>query len=159
MADGIKDPVKAQSLRFVWLRGREHGLEICLGILVAKKHDTDRDRDLGVGHILRDELLRKIGGEERKIGGFSQERCNPFEGVDELVEVGVGVALADVVCGKVNAVAGSKRGSYRRADGTFQVHVKLGLWEFRDTRAKFAIRHVKSLAGRPDTTAAGYRVR
>src|SRR5215469_1962422 len=157
LADSVKNPVQAKAFRFKRLSGGEYGFEVCLGILVAKKHHTDGERDLGVGHILRDQLLGKIGGDEGEIGGLSQKRSDPFESVNELVEVGVGIALLNVGFGERYTMPFGKRSSYRRADGAFQMNVEFGLGELRDPGGKFARGHLSSLAAGPDAASAHYR--
>ena len=82
------------------------------------------------------ELFAEVRSEKCKIIGFTHERSDPFEGVDEFVEVCVGVALAHILLGQRCAVARGELCGDRRTNRSFEVNVKLGFGQFGDGGGK-----------------------
>jgi hypothetical protein len=54
LADGVKNIIDAQAAVCKWFRCAKDGFEVGLGALLAKKHDADGKRDLGVDDALRE---------------------------------------------------------------------------------------------------------
>ena len=129
LTDGVKNPADGEAARFERLGGPEDGSKVVFRRLVAEKHDTDRERNLGVNNLVPQELFAKVAGDERVVGRIAQKGRDPFEGIEEAEKVVVVVAAADFDFGGGNAVAARQSADGGGVDRTFQVQVQLSLWQ------------------------------
>src|SRR5215813_12364289 len=90
-------------------------------------------------------MLAQIVRDQSVVGGFPQERGDPFEGVQKAHEIGVVVASLDFIFGRGNAVARGKRAHGCRLYGALKMKVQFGFRKFAQKTSLFCW-HPNSLA-------------
>ncbi len=143
LANGVEDEIHAQAALGEGLGGRQHGFEVGFGDLLAEDHDADRERDLGVDDALRQEMFAEVAGDEGVVPRFAQERGHPFEDFQELVEVFVGVLLANFRFGEHYPVGAGESADGLGLDGPFQMQVQFGFGKGGDGLRGMVCGHVK----------------
>ena len=123
LADGVENEIHAQAALVEWLGGFEHGFEVGFGDLLAQDHDADGEGDFSVDNALGQKLLAEVVRDQGVVARFTEKRGDPFEDFEELVEVLVGIFLADFRFGEDHAVRAGERADGRRLDRAFQVQV------------------------------------
>ena len=158
VADGVEDPVERDpQLALAALAGSfeagEDGLEGGGVVVAPAVDDAGSDKDLGVDHALRGEMLDHAPGGQLVVFGADQAVGHGLEGIEEAGEVCesvecLGLGQRKRVCpphhgGQARRMAGAQLHQSRRQDGAFKMQMQLGLGEAADEG--FDFRHRLSL--------------
>ncbi len=135
LARGVENPGDSETAEGSAFGRLADDGEIFLNVLHAAQHHAGREGDFRAHDILAQEFGRESSGDEGVILRIAQEGSDPFEGLDESGEGGKFVARGDFFGCELLAVTRRQFHGRFRADGTFQVQVKLGLGEGANDRA------------------------